>query len=157
MHYGGIAAPITPAQASPAVQTATEVERRSKTEGDPHLRERRDHDHGEARPELAELAEGFEAVLLGHHDVEQDEVGGGALTQGRHGGLAGAEVAHAEGRLGLEPDSEQPRVGGVVVHDEDVERGHRAKLRAETESAGRLGLSASAPRWAGSGAERRRG
>src|SRR3954452_7245078 len=85
---------------------------------------RGEEDHRDEIARGAQPAAHFEAVDVGEHDVEHDEVGGGVgrgvegRVPGRRGGDLVPEVA--EGRR------QEVRDGGLVVDDEDVGRSAHA-------------------------------
>lgn len=69
------------------------------------LSQRAEHDDGNAGVDLAQLADGFEAVHLGHFDVEKDDVGLeiGKLGQSKTpvgGGASDFEVGIAGNGIG---------------------------------------------------------
>ena len=82
-----------------------------------HRVARGEHQDGRVAPLAAELRRHLEAVLLGQHDVEQDDVV--LVDVGQHGGLVAVRRDVHDVALFLQALLDEPGDLPVVLHDEN--------------------------------------
>src|SRR6185312_9631351 len=98
-----------------------------------------DHRYVAARVQGLHAAAGFEAVEVGHHDVEQDEIRlgeAGAVER-----FVAAERDEHVVAVDFEIVDEDAEIDGIVVDDEDSGMRHKGTLQVQAAAASRAELS----------------